>query len=425
MKEDAYWIRDQVKAHTKWFEESLPMIASENLMSPLAKEMMISDFHDRYAEGLPGKRYYQGNIYVDKVELKCLELARKIFKAQFVDVRPISGTVANIAVLFALAQPGDKIATPELASGAHISTAPFGAVGLRGLNPVHYPWDYKNWNLDVDATRKFLRKEKPKIAQFGLSVFLFPTPIKEIQDALQDAGSVVWYDAAHVLGLIAGGKFQDPLREGVHVISASTHKTFPGPNHGIIIADKVSDDIQAKLQKAAFPGVTSSHHLHAMAALAVTLAEYEIYGKQYAGQTIKNAKALGSALHDMGLDVQAAHLGFTESHTLAVSVAKNGGGPQVAQDLEKANIIVNKNMLPGDTSAVKPSGIRLGTQELTRLGMEKGEMEEVARLIYRVVVKKEDPEAVRKDVWELKKEFTKVRYCLNEGEEAYKYKELV
>jgi len=172
MKEDAYWIRDQVKAHTKWFEESLPMIASENIISPLAKEMMISDFHDRYAEGLPGKRYYQGNIYVDKVEEKCLELARRIFKASFVDVRPISGTVANIATLFAMANPGDKIATPELASGAHISTAPFGAVGLRGLNPVHYPWDYKNWNLDVDAARKFLIKEKPKVAQFGLSVFL-------------------------------------------------------------------------------------------------------------------------------------------------------------------------------------------------------------------------------------------------------------
>jgi glycine hydroxymethyltransferase len=425
MKEDAYWIKDQVKAHTKWFEESLPMIASENLMSPLAKEMMISDFHDRYAEGLPGKRYYQGNIYVDKVELKCLELARRIFKAKFADVRPTSGTVANIAVLFALAKPGDKIATPELASGAHISTAPFGAVGLRGLNSVHYPWDYKNWNLDVDATRKFLAKEKPKVAQFGLSVFLFPTPIKEIQDALQEAGSAVWYDAAHVLGLIAGGRFQDPLREGVQIISASTHKTFPGPNHGMIIGDKLSDEMEAKLQKAAFPGVTSSHHLHAMAALAVTMAEFEIYGKQYAGQIIKNAKALGSALYEMGIDVMCPHLGFTESHTLAVSMAKYGGGAQAGLDLEKANIIVNKNMLPGDTSAVKPSGIRLGTQELTRLGMEKGEMEEVARLIYRVVVKKESPDKVKKDVWELKKDFTKVRFCLNEGAEAYKYHDLV
>ncbi len=425
MKEDACWIREQVKEHTKWFEQSLPLIASENLMSPLAKEMMISDFHDRYAEGMPGKRYYQGNIYVDKVEIKCLELAKKIFNAQFADVRPISGTVANIAVLFALTNPGDKIATPELASGAHISTAPFGAVGLRGLNPVHYPWDYKNWNLDIDATRKFLVKEKPKVAQFGLSVFLFPTPIKELEDALQEAGCMVWYDAAHVLGLIAGKKFQDPLREGVDIISGSTHKTFPGPNHGILLGNDLSEEVEAKLRKAAFPGVTSSHHLHAMAALAITLAEFEIYGKKYASQVIKNAKALGSALHEMGMDVMCPHLGFTESHALAISVAEHGGGAQVAKDLERANIIVNKNMLPGDTSTVRPSGIRLGTQELTRLGMEKGEMEEVARLIYRVVVKKEDPEVVKKDVWELKKEFTKVSYCLGEGAEAYEYHELL
>jgi len=235
----------------------------------------------------------------------------------------------------------------------------------------------------------------------------------------------VWYDAAHVLGLIAGGKFQDPLREGVHIISASTHKTFPGPNHGIIIADGLNKEAEAKLTKAAFPGVTSSHHLHAMAGLAITLAEFEIYGRDYASQVIKNAKALGGALHEMGLDVMCPHLGFTESHTLAVSVAKHGGGVEAALNLEKANIIVNKNMLPGDTSAVRPSGIRLGTQELTRLGMDKGDMEEVARLIYRVVVKKEDPDAVKKDVWELKKDHTKVHYCLNEGTEAYKYKKLV
>ena len=289
------------------------------------------------------------------------------------------------------------------------------------MNTVHYPWDYKNWNIDVDATRKFLVKERPKVAQFGLSVFLFPAPLKEIQDALQEAGSVVWYDAAHVLGLIAGGQFQDPLREGVHVISASTHKTFPGPNHGILIGDKMSEDMESKIQKAVFPGVTSSHHLHAMAALAVTMAEFEIYGKKYAAQVIKNAKALGSAMHEMGIDVLCPHLGFTESHTIAVNVAKHGAGAQAALDLETANIIVNKNMLPGDTSAVKPSGIRLGTQELTRLGMKEGEMKEVARLIYRVVVKKEKPEEVKKDVRELKKDFTKVQYCLGEGAEAYKY----
>ena len=154
--EDAKYIREKVMAHNKWFEECIPMIASENLMSPLAKEMLISDFADRYAEGLPGKRYYQGNIYVDQVEIKALELAKKVFNADFADVRPISGTVANMAVLFAFANPGDTITTCALAQGAHISTCEFGAFGQRSVNSVNYPFDEENMNLDVDGTIKLL-----------------------------------------------------------------------------------------------------------------------------------------------------------------------------------------------------------------------------------------------------------------------------
>ncbi|MBQ2762252.1 MAG: serine hydroxymethyltransferase, partial [Candidatus Methanomethylophilaceae archaeon] len=141
MNDEARYIRENVMAHNKWFEECIPMIASENLMSPLAKELLISDFADRYAEGLPGKRYYQGNIYVDKVELKAMELAKDLFKADFADVRPISGTVANMAVLFAFAQPGDTITTCALAQGAHISTQKFGAFGQRSVYSVQYPFN--------------------------------------------------------------------------------------------------------------------------------------------------------------------------------------------------------------------------------------------------------------------------------------------
>jgi glycine hydroxymethyltransferase len=162
-----------------------------------------------------------------------------------------------------------------------------------------------------------------------------------------------------------------------------------------------------------------------MAALAVTLAEWEIYGEGYAAQVCKNAKALGQALNELGMDVLCAHKGFTESHTIAVNVAAHGGGAEAANLMEKANIIANKNMLPGDKSSVKPSGIRLGAQELTRVGMREGEMKEVASLIHRVVVKKENPEVVKKDVIALKRSFTKVRYCLHEGEEAYAYHKLV
>jgi len=424
MKEDARWIRETVMAHNKWFEESIPMIASENLMSPLAKEMLISDFADRYAEGLPGKRYYQGNIYVDQVESKATEMAKELFGSSFADVRPISGTVANMAVLFAFAKPGDTITTCALAQGAHISTAEFGAFGQRGVNSVNYPFNTDNMNLDVDGTIKLLKEVRPKVAQFGLSVFLFPPPLKELEDTFHEIGCKVWYDAAHVLGLIAGKQFDDPLRNGVNVLSSSTHKTFPGPNHGMILGSNITEDDEKAIQRAVFPGVTSSHHLHAMAALAVTLAEMKVFAEDYASQACKNARALGTALFELGVDVLCPDLGFTRSHAIAVDVSKFGGGKDVSKDLEDANIICNKNMLPKDTSAVRPSGIRLGVQELTRIGMKESEMKEVASLIYRVA-KKEDPKKVKEDVRSLKKNFTKIQWCFNSGEEAYGYHKLV
>ena len=395
-QEDAKFIRDKVMAHNKWFEECIPMIASENLMSPLAKEMLISDFADRYAEGLPKKRYYQGNIYVDEVELKTIELAKKVFDAQFADVRPISGTVANMAVLFAFAQPGDTITTCALAQGAHISTCEFGAFGQRAVNSVNYPFNEHDMNLDVDGTIKLLKEVRPKVAQFGLSVFLFPRK-----------------------------QFHDPLREGVNIVSSSTHKTFPGPNHGLLLGANLTEEQEKQLQKAVFPGVTSSHHLHAMAALAITLAEMDVFAKDYAAQTCKNARALGQALYERGVPVLCPDLGFTRSHAIAVDVSQFGGGKDCAKALEDANIICNKNMLPRDTSSVRPSGLRLGAQEMTRLGMKESDMVEVAELISRVVVKKEDPAKVKEDVKAFKRQFTSIQYCFNAGEPAYGYHKLV
>ncbi len=425
MTDDARYIRENVMAHNEWFNDCIPMIASENLMSPLAKEMLISDFADRYAEGLPGKRYYQGNVFVDKVELKAMELAKDLFNASFSDVRPISGTVANMAILFAFAQPGDTITTCALAQGAHISTCEFGAFGQRSVNSVNYPFSVEDMNIDVDGTAKLLKKVKPKIAQFGLSVFLFPPPLKELEDTFNEVGCLVWEDCAHVLGLIAGGQFHDPLREGVNIISSSTHKTFPGPNHGMILGNNLTDEQEKQIQKAVFPGVTSSHHLHAMAALAVTLAEMKVFAKDYAAQACKNSRALGEALHELGVPVLCPDLGFTRSHAIAVDVSQFGGGKECAQLLEDANIICNKNMLPSDTSAVKPSGLRLGSQEMTRLGFKESEMKEVAELIARVVKNKEDPAKVKVDVKALKDQFNTVNYCFNEGEPAYAYHKLV
>ncbi len=418
-------VRELVRVHSARFERSIPLIASENLLSPYAKELLISDFHSRYAEGLPGERYYEGNEQVDQVENLCLDLARRLFRCSFADVRPISGTVANLAVLKALAEPGDLVGTSRLADGAHISSAAFGAFGLRGVKPVYYAWDPERMTIDVGRTKEILRAVRPKLCLFGLSLFLFPMPIDELRPTLEDIGARGWFDGAHVLGLIAGGQFQDPLREGCVVVSGSTHKTLPGPQHGILLGETNDPEVTKKLQSGAFPGVTSNHHLNEMAALAVSLAEQIEFGRDYAAKTIANAQALGAALHERGFDVLAADLGFTRSHTIAVRVEKEGGGESAARRLADAGIITNKNLLPGDKSPKHPGGVRLGTPEVTRVGMGPREMVRIAELFDGLLHRGRSTEDIAREAAELKHDFTTLRYCFGAGEAAYRYYDLV
>ncbi len=418
-------VRQAVRAHSRFFEGAIPLIASENLLSPYAKELLISDFHSRYAEGLPGERYYEGNQWVDEVENLCLKLARDLFRCPFADVRPISGTVANLAVLKALTEPGDRVGSNRLADGAHISSASFGAFGLRGVKPVHYAFDPARMQIDVDATARILRAERPRLCLFGLSLFLFPFPLQELAPVLQEIGAVGWYDGAHVLGLIGGGEFQDPLHEGMTVLSASTHKTLPGPQHGILLGNTEDPELIHKLQAGAFPGVTSNHHLNAMAALAVSLAEHRAFGAEYARQTIRNAQTLGQALSERGFEVLCADEGFTRSHTLAVRVEREGGGEACAQALVRSGIVTNKNLLPGDKSPRHPQGLRLGTPEVTRVGMKELEMVRIAELFDRLLHRGAPPEDVAREARELKSGFTTLQYCFGAGEAAYRYYDLV
>jgi glycine hydroxymethyltransferase len=418
-------VRDATRRHSTRFEQAIPLIASENLLSPYAKELLISDLHSRYAEGLPGDRYYEGNEQVDEIENQCLELARRLFRCSFADVRPISGTVANMAVLKAFADPGDLVGTTRLADGAHISSAGFGAFGLRGVKPVYYAWDPAEMTIDVPRTREILKAVRPKLCLFGLSLFLFPLPIQELAPTLEEIGAKGWYDGAHVLGLIGGGEFQDPLREGCVVISASTHKTLPGPQHGILLAEGADSESMKRLQSGAFPGVTSNHHLHAMAALVVSLAEHLEFGADYARQTIRNAQALGGALHRRGFDVLGESRGFTASHTLAVRVSAEGGGAEVAHRLSAAGIISNHNLLPGDKSPKHPQGIRLGTPEVTRLGMREKEMDAIADLMDQLLHRGKSAEEVAAAAAALKSGFTTLKFCFGAGEAAYRFYDLV
>jgi glycine hydroxymethyltransferase len=403
------------------------MIASENLISPMARRLLVSDFHDRYAEGHPGKRYYQGLVYVDEVERTCRKLALELFRCSWADVRCVSGTEANIAAFQALTKHGDTIAAVSTADGGHISHAKFGGAGLRGLEIVTYPWDEERMQLDVDKSVKLVHEKKPKLALFGQSMFLFPNPMREVAQAAHEEGAVVMYDGAHVMGLIAGKRFQDPLREGADIITGSTHKTLPGPQGAVILgnfpenAHEEQGTLARRIDRAVFPGTVSSHHLHHLAAKAVAFAEHLDFGEAYADQVIRNAKALAQALHERGVVVLGEKLGFTASHQVVVDVRAHGGGHWAAQALEDAGIITNFNMLPGDTNAMHPSGLRLGTQEMTRIGMKERDMQDVAELMVRVVVRKDKPSDVARAVAELRQRFRGIHYCYDDGAPAYKW----
>ena len=415
-----------LQKHHEWFKTVLPLIASENITSPAVREAMISDFQHRYAEGMPGERVYAGCTYIDQVELLAMELARELFKAEHANVQPVSGAVANLAMYTALTDPGDTMMCLSIAAGGHITMGKKkfgGAAGaVHGLEVEYFPFDEKRMNIDVEATAKKIEEVKPKLVMFGGSLFLFPHPVKELSEVAKEHGAHVAYDAAHVIGLIGGGQFQDPLREGAEVITCSTHKTLPGPQHGMILCKK---ELADPINRGVFPGMVSNHHLHAVAGLAVALAEMLEFGKEYTAQIVKNAKALGKALYDRGLAVLCPDQGFTASHTLAIDVTKYGDGGVLERKLEQANVILNRELLPWDPREGRhfrdPGGLRLGTSEVTRLGMKESEMEEIAEFIKRVIVDGEELKRVAADVAEFRRDYQRVHYCFESATEAYEY----
>ena len=436
---DAKEIQDNIlkliKEHHEWFNNSIPLIASENIPSPAVREAVASDFGNRYAEGWPGERVYAGCTFIDKVENICNDLARSVFKAEFADCRATSGVVANLAIYSAFSNPGDTMMASSIPTGGHISHGKkehSGTAGLvHGLVIEHFPFSKENMTIDVELTKKKVdtmidEGKGPKIAMFGGSLFLFPHPVKELSEFLHDRNVYINYDGAHVAGLIAGGQFQDPLREGVDSMTMSSHKTLWGPQGGIIVSvEKYSDSIK----KAIFPGNTSSHHLHHVAGKAVALAESLEFGEEYAKQVIKNAKMLAYSLANHGFKVLGEKRGYTESHQLAVDVSNYGDGGTIEKDLEKCNIILNRQLLPGDIKEGRnyfhPSGIRIGVPEVTRLGMKEDEMQEIATFIKKVVIDKQDNAKILQNVTEFKKKFQKVHYAFDNETSAYQYIQLV
>jgi glycine hydroxymethyltransferase len=417
--------------HHEMIKKSLPLIASENVPSPAVREAMVSDFGNRYAEGWVGERVYAGCKYLDEVETVAIALGKKLFHAEFIDVRPISGVLANLAAFSTFANPGDLLMSCTIPTGGHISHSKKSLGGtagaIRDLEVHNYPFDEENFTIDTDKTAQLVKDLKdqgkpPKIFVLGASVFLFPHPVKEIVELAKTYDAKVVYDGAHVAGLIAGGIFQDPISDGVDAFTMSTHKTLAGPQHGAVVSwSKYAEPIK----RAVFPGLSSNHHLHAVAGVAIAFAEALEFYPEYVRNIVMNSKALAQALYERDINVLYEKKGFTESHMMIIDVTKYGNGFEIEKKLENANIIVNRNLLPYDKRMGRdykaPGGIRIGTQELTHLGMNKSHMLEIAELIKKVIVDNTDPMKVRSEIAELRKNFQKVKYCFSSSHDAYEY----
>jgi len=418
-----------VKQHERWFSESLPLVASENVASRTVRQVLTSDLGHRYAEGWPGERVYAGCKFIDQIELEAIDLAKSLFNAEFADVRPVSGACANLAVYSALSDPGDTMMALSIQNGGHISAGKkefSGTAGLvHGLDIEYLVFDKENMNIDVDETKKKLKAvqsagKKVKIVMFGGSLFLFPHPVKDLVEAVMEVGATPCYDAAHVAGLIAGGQFQDPLGEGAHVMSFSTHKTLFGPQGGVVVSKAQYGE---SLKKSVFPGTSSNHHLHNVAAKALTFVEFLKFGDSYSKAVTANARTLAETLAQKGENILGENHGYTQSHQVAIDVTKYGDGGQVEKKLENMNIIVNRQLLPGDLQAgrhyTNPGGIRLGVSELTRLGMGKSDMKEVADVLH-VALTTDKVELVKRRVRGLRRLHQRVKYSFDNSP-AYFY----
>ncbi|MGD0994640.1 MAG: serine hydroxymethyltransferase [Candidatus Bathyarchaeia archaeon] len=418
-------------------KECINMIASEGLKSPAVNQMLnlSHDLACRYAEGendLQGhvkKRYYQGQKYMSQIEDYVTDIMKSLFKADWADVRLVSGTHANLATFkgLSLASKNNKMVVTPLSCGAHISHDYTGLAGnVLGLENINHVYDVDEFNIDPDKSAYVIRAAKPGIVTFGGSLFLFPHPIQELRAVCEEVGAYIAYDASHVLGLIAGGEFQDPLREGADFITSSTHKTFPGPQGGVIMGSPTSPALEKavkKIQFAIFPLSASNTHLGRLPALGIAALEMKLFGAELARQTVKNAQTAGQYLYENDVKVLAEKKGFTKSHQIAVDIRSFGGGKKIAQDLEDANIILNKNLLPYDDQSSKedPSGLRIGFQDLTRRGFREGDIKHLCDLMLDVIKGKRKPAHVKEDVLSLKKGFNQVKYGFQNIEEALNY----
>ena len=404
-----------VKEYERQFYH-LELIASENFTSLAVMEATGSVLTNKYAEGLPGRRYYGGCEFVDIAESLAIERAKKLFGAEHANVQPHSGSQANMSVYMAVLQPGDTIMGMNLAHGGHLTHGAKVNFSGKIYNVVQYGVDPQTELIDYDGLYKLAKEHRPKLIVGGASAYPRVIDWARLREIADDVGALLMVDMAHYAGLIAGGVYPNPVPYS-HFVTSTTHKTLRGPRSGFILC---KEEFAKAIDKTVFPGIQGGPLMHVIAAKAVAFKEAMTPEfKAYAEQVVRNAKVLAEELKSEGLKIVS---GGTDSHIVLVDLRNmNLTGKAVEEALGKANITVNKNAVPFDPQ--KPtvtSGIRIGTSALTTRGMKEAEMKKIARMISEVVKNIDDDtviQRVREEVRELCEQFPlypEIRERINE-----------
>ncbi|MBX2866574.1 serine hydroxymethyltransferase [Candidatus Kaiserbacteria bacterium] len=373
--------------------EGIELIPSENYVSRAVREANGSVFTNKYSEGYPGKRYYGGQDYTDEVERIAIERAKELFNCKFANVQPLSGAPANVAMYFALMEPGDTVLGMDLSHGGHLTHGHPTTWINKIFNFVRYKMkDTETGEIDYEALREVALREKPKIILAGFSAYSRELDYAKFVEIAKEVGAYTVADMAHVAGLIAGGVLRNPFEDGFDVITTTTHKTLRGPRGGMILT-RENEEIAKKIDKAVFPGLQGGPHMNVIAAKAVAFGEALTPAfKEYATQVLKNAKAMEAVFKKENIRMLG---GGTDNHLILADVFGSLGvtGQEAETVLDAVGITLNKNMIADESrTAMDPSGIRFGTPAMTTRGMKEEEATRIAEIMIAAMREKDNEE---------------------------------
>ncbi|MGO9058028.1 MAG: serine hydroxymethyltransferase [Candidatus Binataceae bacterium] len=383
-------IYDLIKQEERYELETIRLIPSENYVSKAVLEASGSVLTNKYSEGYPAKRYYEGQRYIDQLESLVIERAKTLFGAEHANVQPYSGSPANLAVYFGLLKPGDKIMGMALPHGGHLTHGWNVTISGRFWNPVHYTLDRETRRIDYDALRDLARRERPQLIVAGASAYPRLLDFRIFGEIAKEVGAFLLADIAHIAGLIVAGAHPDPIPYA-DVVTTTVHKTLRGPRGAMILC---RNEFADRIDRAVFPGLQGGPHNHTTAAIGVALKEAATPAfKEYGHQIVRNAKAMAQELMSRGFDLVS---GGTDNHLILIDLTnKKVPGKKAAKALERAGIVGNYNAVPYDPrKPFSPSGIRLGTPAVTSRGMTEEQMRQIAVWMDQVITNVDDQAAI-------------------------------